>query len=289
MRIPGYGRLAKIISKKIARKNKRQFEHSIHKMLDGCKFDSFESVNIELISFSGYGGFWDQVFCILSFLNNVGSPVKWTIYSDKGHSDFQKRLFKRIPFVYIQDWDVNYEQEFGQEVSNLPWQFKKLIAFSKHSYCLSTIFTDSDILFYPAFRKYLQIITNGSWFLPEPPSVQNLDTNYVNSKATSMYNFNAGFFVLDGRVSFSSGLSYLKNNGDKKPQYFADQTALNLVIRGLDKAQVLDPRIFYLSTDDHFTITHCINYDEIAIRHFVGPVRHKMWQRHWHKVLTRLY
>ena len=283
MRIPGYGRVAKAISKKIAQYNKNSFTRNIEETLSKLSFDKEKNLDLEIISFSGYGGFWDQVLSIISFVKNVGIPRRWIIYSDKCNSEEQKNIYSKFPFVVHTDWDVNYKGEFGANKDNFQWQLKKFVSFSKHHYNGTTIFTDSDILFYPLFKNYLNIINKGNWFLPEPPDAQ--DSKKSASEKGSMYSFNAGFFILDGNIDFTPAIQYMSSDAAKS-EYFADQEALNIIIQNLDQINILDPRIFYLTVNDHFTISHAISYEKIAMRHFVGPVRQKMWQRDWAKTLN---
>lgn len=282
MRIPGYGRFAKRVSKQIAHKNKEQFINNIHSIFSRLNFEEANKINIELMSFSGFGGFWDQIFSMMSWVKNVGVPKRWIIYSDKCHSEEQKSIFSKFPFVTYSDWDVNYENDLGSDTSNFSWQIKKFISFSKHFYQGTTIFSDSDILFYPSFKNYLPIIKQGNWFLPEPSEAHVIKS--ANEEKKAMYNFNAGFFILEKQLDFSPAISYLYSEA-AWDDYFSDQEALNIIIHNLDHVDILDPRVFYLTVNDHFKISHASNYENIAMRHFVGPVRQKMWQRDWKKTL----
>ena len=47
----------------------------------------------------------------------------------------------------------------------------------------------------------------------------------------------------------------------------------------------LDPRRFILDSGDQFDFSYLLPFDKIAIRHYTGPVRHKMWQAGWRNQL----
>ena len=52
-----------------------------------------------------------------------------------------------------------------------------------------------------------------------------------------------------------------------------------------DLLAVLPVDQFVVGGKDGFRLSHCVDYNEISVRHFVGPVRHKMWQYSWKKIL----
>ena len=47
----------------------------------------------------------------------------------------------------------------------------------------------------------------------------------------------------------------------------------------------LPPNLFVVGGKDAFSFRDAFNYKNIALRHFVGPIRHKMWQHNWRKLL----
>jgi hypothetical protein len=46
-------------------------------------------------------------------------------------------------------------------------------------------------------------------------------------------------------------------------------------------AQILDPRQFIIDTEDQFDFSMKYHPGDMAMRHYTGPIRHKMWQKGW--------
>jgi hypothetical protein len=66
--------------------------------------------------------------------------------------------------------------------------------------------------------------------------------------------------------------------------YWSDQTAVHILAQR-EQYKVMPADHFVVDGKDSFKLLHAFDYNKIALRHFVGPVRHKMWQYPWKKVL----
>lgn len=58
--------------------------------------------------------------------------------------------------------------------------------------------------------------------------------------------------------------------------HFREQTAMEIVFKD-NGLKSLDPRLFSLSLEDHFSYRSDIEHDCLAVRHFMGPIRFRMW------------
>ena len=70
---------------------------------------------------------------------------------------------------------------------------------------------------------------------------------------------------------------------DSKYEYFSEQTIINILLKD-NSFMPLTPKTFILDTDDQFDFSYLYNPKQMAVRHYTGPVRHKMWQKgyKWH-------
>ncbi|MCX6300343.1 MAG: hypothetical protein NTY72_14775 [Bacteroidetes bacterium] len=285
MRIVGIGRFNKYISKLLGSINKQKFEKYISS--SNLKLpinNSNEFVDISLVTFVNSNNFSDLLLCIISFLNSVGEPKLWTLYLDDDLTERQIDLINQFDFIEKHKWNQFLDQDIAIRYSQ-KWQLRKFAAFSSHVILDTTIFTDSDVIYYPNFYNFLQAFETKNWYLPEPPECYNYDTSVVGEYSFNklMYSVNAGFFILNSALSWNIGFDYLNHTIiQKSHSYFLDQTALNLIFSKDSEAMILDPRIFHASADDHFALLP-LNIQGFAIRHYVGLVRHKMWQLGWRK------
>jgi hypothetical protein len=63
---------------------------------------------------------------------------------------------------------------------------------------------------------------------------------------------------------------------EEAPTFFTNQTMTHLAMHAND-AQPLDPRRFVLQLDDQFIYRDRYAGRQLALRHYVNPVRHKFW------------
>jgi hypothetical protein len=249
---------------------------------------------MDVVSFSSSGDFYEQVLSILSFLRYVGRPLSWTIYSDSTHSAKQKELLKNtLNFVDIfhLNWKeitslpadckeelLPYQEYFLDYGKRLPLG-QRLFYYLNHKIINPTLFLDSDIIFYDkasVFEKVLEEKVSG-WYLPDA-GWGCLDSRYKKSHPEQMYQVNGGFFLFNQElVNLSAGLQFLKDL-EFTYEYFSDQNIFHILLKD-NYFMPLDPRLFILNSGDQFDFSYLYSRKEMALRHYTGPVRHKIWQK----------
>jgi hypothetical protein len=144
------------------------------------------------------------------------------------------------------------------------------------------LFTDSDILFYRNFKNFNQQFARDNWYLIDEGK-GFFDISYDLPANEEPLNF--GFLILNRPADWSYVVRYIaKRIESGQLNYWSDQTAVHLLAQQ-EKFTALPSDLFFVGGKDSFKFTHCVDYNKIALRHFVGPVRHKMWQYSWKKVL----
>lgn len=241
-----------------------------------------ETVPLNVVSFSGTRDLPEQILSILSFLNSVGQPIRWTLYSDGTIEPDTRRQIENInSALEVRDWNqdtlldpllIGYSQKHAMG--------KRMAAYSQHPMDGPTLFVDSDVIFYARAKHLMDTALKSarSWFLPDiPPGA--FDTRYVESAQMCMYHVNGGFLLLQPAFCWTAVLDYLRSlNGHY--EYFSDQTALHVALLQ-QSALPLDPRRFVLSANDQFALRSSFDPHEMAARHYVAIVRHKLWQFGW--------
>jgi hypothetical protein len=291
------GGLTKLIASKIGERNKVRFAKFIELNLNSLVARlGHKSMKVEVVSFSSSKDFYDQILSILSFLRYVGTPTCWTIYSDGSHTSDQIQLLSSgFEFIKIEvlDWGntaswinkckqelLHYKEQLIDYAKKQPLG-KRLFLYLNYEINNPTLFLDSDILFYKKASILSSILkeeANG-WYLPDS-DWGCLDSRYKNNNHNQLYQVNGGLILLNKNlVNLSVGLDFLKSLNSEY-EYFSEQTVMHILLRA-NSFFPLDPRIFILNSSDQFDFSYLYGREEIAIRHYSGPVRHKMWQRDW--------
>lgn len=286
MLVPGYGRLAQWYSKKIAAKNFHSFTENFPSLV--AAIPSSTTLPLDMVSFSASKTMVEQIYSILSFYYNIGKPSLWTIYSDKSHSREEIQLLSQIPNVRVLPWDAHLKNNYAKlmEFGKINIWGNRLHAYLNHNIKSTTIFTDSDILFYKPFTRFLNMIRLDNWFIPD--GHPHFDKYYFQKFGQPDPPYvNAGFMILNNVPDWERAIDYIFNRPDAASwEHFTEQASIHYMLQPGKFSKPLDTGYFILSLSDSFKIGNDYNPSKIALRHFVSPVRHKMWQKHWEKVLT---
>ena len=298
-KIKGQGTLTKMFASQIASFNKKKFTMYISKK-DNLKqfvFDFYggKKINIDVVSFSSAHDFSEQVLSILSFIKNVGVPASWVVYSDGTHTNEQvnhlEREFSFLKIIKIEHIDDYIRKNI--KTSLLPYielltkyaemspLGKRLFLYLNYKIIIPVLFIDSDIVFYQKSSCLDNLINDkkNGWFLPDA-DWNNLDSRYMANTTPQPYQVNGGLFIINKELSeVSLGLNFLKSLNNSY-EYFSDQTAIHIILLA-NNFIPLDPRVFALNSGDQFDFGYFYLKDTLAVRHYTGPVRHKMWQRDW--------
>lgn len=287
MRIRGKGFLTKKACKLMADSKRKKFSKMLHEGNLKYPASSFIENDFDIISVSGKKHYEEQTLSILSFCSNVGVPKKWTIFSDGSYSDQQKEnLTKLFPFISIKNWSdlPNRHPEYTETLNNYTSNYnigKKtyvILNYFKNRY----LYFDSDLVFYPTMKDYLHLFNSHkfNYF-----SVDNdwccLDPMYMKNKKQDMYQLNSGILFIQPNFNWEPALKYLKQVSGK--YQFFDQTSIHEAFFSDQNQAVLpfDPRVFKVEMKDHFKFKISPETKNLAVRHYVGPVRHKIWQKGW--------
>lgn len=302
-KFPGQSGFTKNVATAMGKRNRKNFAKIVTNNLCGLliQVNQKRTIDIEVVSFSSCYDFPEQMLSILSFVKYIGIPLKWTIYSDGSHTEAQKKQID-AEFEYVTIESVDWEEmtsieEFCSDELKPYHKYildyaqnhafgKRLFYYLNYSIKRPTLFIDSDILFYEKSNVFEILINEkpkaNGWFIPD--AVWGcLDSRYIAMNSQQTYQVNAGLmFVLKKFDKYKKALDFYKVL-DSKYEYFSEQTIINILLKE-NNFMTLPPKTFILDIGDQFDFSYLYKPNEIAVRHYTGPVRHKMWQKDykWH-------
>ena len=278
------GRIKRLISSHLAKKSTFLFQHKYKDLIE--QIPKHLPIDFEVVSFSGSKQFNDQLYSILSFFYNVGIPLKWTVYSDGTYTENEKEIMTSVKNVVFKEVDTTGFDDNWNLMFDANPTLKKIAILSKLNIIRTTIFVDSDVLFFSSFLHYIEGLKDHNWYL-EDESPNYFDTDLIQNIELIKHPLNFGMLILNATHNWQFVLEYLTNkltNGTLS--YWSDQTALHLFANQPgSNFYPLPKEYFVVNGSDSFKLGHDFNYNSIAVRHFVSPIRHKMWQYSWKKVL----
>lgn len=304
IKLPGQGGITKKIATAIGKANRTTFlnqvDENLFKIIE--KVNPKKAIAMEVASFSSYNDYAEQILSILSFIRYVGVPEKWTLYSDGSHTKDQiEKLENSFNFLKVNqglNWNEikslkslckvelePYEEYLMDYAKKFPLG-KKLFYYLNHSIVKPTLFIDSDILFYKHASVVELILTEkpraNGWFMPDF-SWGCLDSRYKAINSEQIYQINSGFIFANSAFEHvKDSLEFFKTYNFTY-EYFSEQTIYHHLLKN-NTYMPLPPKTFILDSEDQFDFSYLYHPKQMAVRHYTGPVRHKMWQKNykWH-------
>jgi len=229
----------------------------------------------------------EQKLSILSFLCHVGTPAKWSIVSDGSISDSQAESLRSIhPSVEVLDWSTflcKENRDCYERLSKYTVFAKKFALMSNLPVQGAAVYVDSDILFFEGAHHLTELLNNlggKSYFQKDLPGC--LDPSYLTPAELEAPHLNAGFVIQGKRLDWSvpiarlntilSQLSPLQTLGDLG---VLEQSASHLA-HFLAGSAPLDEK-YALQVSDQLDEEDRFSGPNFVMRHYVRPVRHKMW------------
>ena len=222
----------------------------------------------------------EQVASIRSFLSNVGVPNKFTVISDGSYTDETSDLLQRIhPCVEVRAINKFLKRDLPQCVSDYAQihpMGKKLSALMSIPIDSPTIYTDSDILFFPGGADLVDLAnldTKLSHYLPDCSN--SLDGRLLYEDGEKINPVNAGFILFKHELDWDFAIKRLANLAGT-PSYFTEQTIVHLTIHHHHGVPLCTQK-YVMNVEDQFTYPDKFTMKKIVLRHYVSDIRHKFW------------
>ena len=255
---------------------------SLYRAFSGtlARLEPPRSFPLAVFSYSGEAGLPEQVASIRSFLRYVGRPVRFTVVSDGTHSESGRRLLAGldscVSVAPASDWlpkklpDKMYPYLTGHPTGRQLALIMSLGSDAPALYC------DSDIRFFPGGDDLYSYLDRR-----DVPAIYQADCRFsgderlLRDKSETSNPVNTGFLLLFGKLDWTSSIERFLELADA-PNFFTNQTMTHLTMHA-NGAAAFDPGKYVLQLDDQFVYRDCYASPRIALRHYVNPVRHKLW------------
>ncbi|HEY2124025.1 MAG TPA: hypothetical protein VGG94_01070 [Chthoniobacterales bacterium] len=237
------------------------------------------ALDLEVFAYSNEENLPEQVASIRSFLRHAGRPRKFTIVSDGSHQAHSLRLLKRIdPIISVRQAEAVPE--------DLPEKFRRYLEHHATGKQLALImrlphdgpalYIDSDVLFFAGAADLVRQLGEAqapACYLPDCQFAG--DERLLRDSAERREPANTGVLLLFRRLDWSLGMGrFLELEGEAV--FFTNQTITHLTMHQ-NGARALDPARYVLQLDDQFVYADRYAGADLALRHYVNPVRHKFW------------
>jgi hypothetical protein len=222
----------------------------------------------------------EQVASIRSFLRHVGIPDQFTVISDGSYTEKSCELLCQIhscvEILPIEKLIGNCLPKCIYEYASQQAMGKKLAALLSLPIQKTTIYTDSDILFFPGASDLADIVTSSdqtSRYLPD--CATKMDDRVIYKDSEKLNPVNGGFIIFKEKPDWQIALDRLSKL-DELTHYFTEQTLVHLTMHS-NNAVPLCSKQYILSVNDQFIYPDKFANKEIALRHYVSDIRHKFW------------
>jgi len=242
--------------------------------------DIRQSLDLDVFSYSGEAMLPEQVASIRSFLKYAGRPVEFHVVSDGTHSERAISLLTGI------DSCVRFHSAPLDPLESYPALFQKYLREHPTGRQLSLImslprsrpalYVDSDVLFFDGARCIGEIAKAAAapaFYLQDCQF--SGDDRLLEDPGEKAHPLNTGFLMLHRPLDWTIAAQRF-DRLQQPPTFFTNQTLTHLTMHA-HHAVAFDPRQFVLQLDDQFVFADQYAGSQIALRHYVNPVRHKFW------------
>ena len=237
-------------------------------------------VPFNVFAYSGESTLPEQVASIRSFLKHVGRPKRFTVVSDGTLSGRSRGILKSLDSV------ISVSDSAEWLPKDLPTKICPYLATHPTGKQLAlimslpvdgpTLYVDSDVLFFPGAKDLIRLVDSGgapAFYLAD--CRLSADERLFRGDAEKARPVNTGVLLLFEKLNWALAVRrFLELQGS--PDFFTNQTMTHLTMHA-NSASPLDNRKYVLQLDDQFVYRDRYAGRDVALRHYVNPVRHKFW------------
>lgn len=237
-------------------------------------------VPFNVFAYSGEKSLPEQVASIRSFLKYVGRPKRFTVVSDgtlsRRSSDTLKSLDPSISISGSEQWlPKDLPTKIYPYLTGDPMG-KQLALVMSLPADGPTVYLDSDVLFFPGATDLVRLAESDAapaFYLADCGLAA--DECIFRGDAEKARPVNLGVLLFFKKLDWSFAVSrFVELQG--LPGFFTGQSMTHLTMHA-NGALPLDDRKYVLQLDDQFVYPDRYASRDLALRHYVNPVRHKFW------------
>jgi hypothetical protein len=238
------------------------------------------SVPLDVFSYSGESALPEQVVSIRSFLRYLGRPRAFTVVSDGTYSRESIELLRAIdPSVQVSDTHHWLPKDVREEARTYLTKHptgRQLALIMSLPVAGPALYIDSDVRFFAgacALLESLQEKASPAYYLGD--CMLSADERIFRGQIEKAEPVNTGFLLLFKKLDWSLSVDrFLQLEG--APTFFTNQTMAHLTMHQ-NGAKAFNPAQYVIQLDDQFVFGDRYASSQIVMRHYVQPVRHKLW------------
>ncbi|MCC5601779.1 hypothetical protein [Nostoc favosum] len=237
-------------------------------------------VPVSVYAFSCERDLPEQVASIRSFIRHVGIPDTFTVVSDGSYTESSCNLLRRVhpcvKVILLQNFLRTDLPQCVLDYAQLHPLGKKLSALMSIPVNGATIYTDSDILFFPGGIDLIDLSkSDDKYSLYLPDCSISLDERIIYDDSEKSNPVNGGFIFFRHEFDWSFAIERLANL-QEAPTYFTEQTIVHLTMHHNHGKPICSQK-YVLNVEDQFIYPDKSVNKKIALRHYVSDIRHKFW------------
>jgi hypothetical protein len=259
----------------------RRFYHKALSMIVDRKIEPPAELHVDLFTYSGEAAIAEQVASIRSFLRYAGRPKQCTIFSDGTYTARSIELLERIDLVVHVNTapppiSPGLPEKFQAYLATHPTGKQLAVIMSINARDQPALYVDSDVLFFRGAKHLSSLIGQReapAMYLAD--CIVAADERLFRDPAERERPVNTGFLFLSRPLDWSLALGRFAELSEA-PNFFTNQTLTHLTMHA-NGALPFDSRKYVLQLDDQFIYRDRYASRDLALRHYVNPVRHKFW------------
>ncbi|MCL6751982.1 hypothetical protein KBT16_13820 [Nostoc sp. CCCryo 231-06] len=261
-----------------------RFNRSLYKaalsQIVGIPIKQTRQVPVSVYAFSCERDLPEQVASIRSFIRNVGIPDTFAVVSDGSYTESSCNLLRRVhpcvKVILLQNFLRKDLPQCVLDYAQLHPLGKKLSALMSIPVNGATIYTDSDILFFPGGIDLINLSkSDDKYSLYLPDCSISLDDRIIYDDSEKSNPVNGGFILFRHEFDWSFAMERLANL-QEAPTYFTEQTIVHLTMHH-NHGKPLCTNKYVLNVEDQFIYPDKSASKKTALRHYVNDIRHKFW------------
>lgn len=237
------------------------------------------AIPIDVFSYSGERRLAEQVASIRSFLKCAGRPNRFIVVSDGSHSPGSVEMLRAVDECVavepVPPPPAGCSESLAAYLTIHPTG-RQLALIMSLPRGRPALYTDSDVLFFAAagdLQKYVERQNASAYYLLDCGFAG--DERLLRGGEEKTEPVNTGVLLIFRSLDWSLAIErFLELPGD--PTFFTNQTMTHLTMHA-NGAQPLAPDKYVVQLDDQFIYPDKLAGPQLALRHYVDPVRHKFW------------
>ena len=238
-------------------------------------------VDATVFALAGTRQVLDLLVSARSFLDNVGRPREFVVISDGTLSRYDVPRIERLDeSVVVRSLGSLLPDDLPPEVLRYGLSEpmgRKLALEVALPVDGPTIYTDTDIVFFPAAGELRTLLAEGGRPRYLVDETRSFDERLLTPDERELPPVNAGFIVLFDRLSWDEPLARLREL-DGEPGFHSEQTLMHVAIHAAGGVPLPVER-YVLRADDATSFREPLVGSDAVLRHYTAPVRHKLWLR----------